>query len=235
MAKERLLWDQPTPYERWYASSLGRAYANSLGRFLRPWLSPTVGSLVLDIGCGPGLMMERLFSPEARVIGMDCSWEMAARAFQHSRQAGHPRQFVVGSALRIPFSDGSFDLTFCVNCLEFVADRELAFLEIARILRPAGTAILGVLNRASIWEWTRRVRRPFSRKPYYRGRFFTTNEVEHLCAKVGLKVEEIRSVAHFPPIRPGPLRRFYEWLDQGCVEHRAAWGAVLLCRAVKVI
>ena len=234
MSTDRRLWDQPTPYERWYASSLGRAYARSLGRLLHPWLSHTLDLLVLDIGCGPGLTMERLFPPEARIIGMDCSWEMAARAFERSRQAGHPRQFVVGSAMRIPFSDRSFDLAFCVNCLEFVEHRELAFLEIARILRPSGRAVLGLLNRASIWEWTRRLRRPFSRKPYYRGRFYTTNEVEYLCASAGLKVEEIRKVAHFPPILPGPLLGLYDRLDRWLVKRRSAWGAVILCRAVKV-
>jgi len=142
MPKDRPLWDQPTPYEHWYASSLGLAYANSLRRFLLPWLSPTIGSFVLDIGCGPGLL-ERLFSPDARIIGLDCSWEMAMRASERSRQLRHPRQFVVGSAMRIPFADRSFDMAFCVNCLEFVTDREMAFSEIVRILRPKGTGDFG--------------------------------------------------------------------------------------------
>jgi SAM-dependent methyltransferase len=129
---------------------------------------------------------------------------MARRAAERCRQAGRPRSFVVGSATRMPFAGGSFDLAFAVNCLEFVGDREAAFAEIARVLRPAGTAVLGVLNRASVWEWTRRLWRPFRRTAYYRGRFFTAREVGNLCARVGLVVEELRSVVHFPPIPPGP-------------------------------
>lgn len=42
-------WSQPTKYERWYASSLGRVYAASLERVLLPWFSKLAGSLGLDL------------------------------------------------------------------------------------------------------------------------------------------------------------------------------------------
>ena len=150
MSEERniqLDWNEPTTYERWYTSSLGRAYAASLECILRPWLSQSAGERVLDIGCGPGLAVEHLFPPDTEIVGLDCCEEMAQRALASSRQAGRPRQIVVGSVENIPFADESFDLAFCINCLEFVEHRDLAFQEIARILRPSGSAILGVMNR----------------------------------------------------------------------------------------
>ena len=165
-------WDQPTACELWYASSLGRAYGASIERVLKPWLAATAGKRVLDIGCGPGLGLDRLFPADAAVWGIDCSFQMARRAWVHSRETRFPRAVVVGSVTRLPFRDRSFDAVLCVNCLEFVADRAAAFREIARILRPPGLAVIGVLNRRSIWEITRRLRRPSSRHSYYRGRFF---------------------------------------------------------------
>ena len=69
-------WDQPTAYERWYASSLGRCYGASMEAVLSPWLSATEASRVLDVGCGPGLAIERLFTRDAEVWGLDCSLEM---------------------------------------------------------------------------------------------------------------------------------------------------------------
>ncbi len=93
----RSRWNQPTKYERWYVSSLGRVYAESLARVLRPWLYESAGSLVLDIGCGPGLAMEQLLSTDSDVIGLDCSLEMAQRASERSQQTARPRHFVVGT------------------------------------------------------------------------------------------------------------------------------------------
>jgi SAM-dependent methyltransferase len=223
-------WSQPTAYERWYASSLGRAYEASLTRVLQPWLSHTSGCSVLDIGCGPGLEMESLFPPGARIIGLDCSLNMARRAFERNRQAGQYRPLVIGSATRIPLADGLFDLAFSLNCLEFVDDRQAAFREIARILRPSGTAIVGVLNRISVWEWTRKLWGLVSRKPYYRGRFFRVNEVERLCTEVGLQIEEVKHGVYFPPIPPGPFQCFYNWLDEWFQRHRLGAGAVILFR-----
>ncbi len=224
-------WSQPTAYERWYVSPLGQAYAASLGRILQPWLASSAGQSVLDIGCGPGLVMERLFPPDARITGMDCSFEMARRALDCSERASHPRPFLVGSVARIPLADGSFDMAFCINCLEFVEDRAAAFAEIARILPPAGSAILGVLNRKSVWEWTRHLRRPFTRKPYYRGRFFSIEELQHSCAQAGLAVEETRTAVHFPPLLPRSCMSLYDRLDRRRAERGSTRGAVILCRA----
>ncbi len=224
-------WDQPTKYERWYASSLGRVYAASLHRVLRPWLSELTGSLVLDIGCGPGLAIERLFSTDMEIVGLDCSFKMAQRALALSQQSGYSRRFVVGSVEKIPFADETFDVVFCVNCLEFVEHRQMAFAEIARILRPSGLAVVVVLNRHSIWELTRRIRRPFSSHSYYRGRFFEMREVRQFCHEAGLVVEEMKTAVHFPPIAPGPLSGIYDRIDQWL--HFAAGGGVVLCRATK--
>jgi SAM-dependent methyltransferase len=221
-------WNQPTDYERWYASSLGRAYAASLERILRPWLAAAPAEVVLDVGCGPGLAIERLFPKQWGVVGLDCSLDMARRALARSH-----RTIVVGSVEQIPFRDGRFDLAFCVNCLEFVEDREAAFREIARILRPAGTAILGVLNRHSIWEVTRRLHRPFSSRTYYRGRVLTTKDVQSCCTRAGLRIEDLKAAVHFPPFPPGPLEPAYERIDESLQHRSRPWGGVILCRATR--
>ena len=183
-------WDQPTAYERWYASSLGRCYGASLEAVLGPWLSVARASRVLDVGCGPGLAAERLFTSDAEIWGLDCSLEMAYRARARSKQTGVPRFIVVGSVADLPFPDGTFDLVSCVNCLEFVEDRHRAFGEIARVLAPAGRAVLAVLNRRSLWEITRRLRRPVSHTSYYNGRFFCEKDLRDYCAAAELDVDD---------------------------------------------
>ncbi len=226
-------WDQPTSYERWYASSLGRCYGASMEAVLSPWLIAAQGSRVLDVGCGPGLAAERLFTRDAEVWGVDCSLEMAYRARARSESTGVPRFIVVGSVVSLPFQDGTFDLVSCVNCLEFVEDRHRAFREIARVLAPASRAVLAVLNRRSLWEITRRLRRPVSRTSYYDGRFFGEQELRDRCAAAGLDVDDCRSAVHFPPIPPGPLARLYVGWDRWACKRRHRRGGVLLCHATK--
>lgn len=223
-------WTQPTAYERWYESSLGRSYAESLEAVLRPWLAGAGNRRILDAGCGPGLDIERFFPTPSDVLGMDCSWEMARRALQ--RCAGS-RPIVVASIEQMPLHDESCDLVFCVNCLEFVEDRQAAFGEVARVLRPGGRAVFGVLNRRSVWELTRRLWRPFRRASYYQGRFFRTDELEAYCRTAGLHLQESLSVAHFPPVPPGPLGSVYGRIDRFSRRHQLPGGAVILARAVK--
>ena len=226
-------WDQPTAYERWYASSLGRCYGASMETVLSPWLGSSKATRVLDVGCGPGLAAERLFTRDAEVWGLDCSLEMAYRARARSEKTGVPRFIVVGSVASLPFQDDTFDLVSCVNCLEFVEDRHRAFREIARVLVPAGRAVLAVLNRRSLWEITRRLRRPVSRTSYYDGRFFGERELRDHCAAAGLDVADCRSAVHFPPIPPGPLARLYVGWDRWACARRHRFGGVLLCHATK--
>ncbi len=227
-------WDKPTQYERWYSSSLGRAYAASVERIVRPWLVELGNARIADVGCGPALTLERLLPPDATVVGVDCSLAMAGRAMVRGRQTGRPNFVAVGSVKSLPFRDASIDAVLCVNCLEFVDDRAAAFREIARVLRRSGQAILGVLNVRSVWELSRRLRRPFTRRSYYQGRFFRKDELCAACAAVGLRPEEVRTAVHFPPVRPGPLVGLVDRLDARQQARGDRSGAVILCRCRKM-
>ena len=49
-----------------------------------------------------------------------------------------------GDALRLPFPDGHFDRVLAAEILEHIPDDELAMAELARVLRPGGTAAVTV-------------------------------------------------------------------------------------------
>ena len=226
-------WSRPSDYERWYASSLGRAYLASLERVLVPWIASVRTPLALDIGCGPGLVASRLFPAGTTIVGVDCSLEMAHRARERARVVGQPQRVVVGSVEALPFTGGSFPFALCVNCLEFVDDPTQACREIARILVPSGTAIVGVLNRRSSWELTRRLRRPLSSDGYYRGRFFTREELRSRLGAAGLVVERLETAVRFPPLPFPRVFGLHGRLDRLGERLLPGRGGVLLCRAVK--
>ena len=87
---------------------------------------------VLDLGTGTGsgaAIVVRRF-PDARVVGVDLSDEMLERARANVPGA----EFRRADASALPFPDGSFDLVAHANMIPF-------FDEVARVLRPGGTAL----------------------------------------------------------------------------------------------
>jgi ubiquinone/menaquinone biosynthesis C-methylase UbiE len=48
----------------------------------------------------------------------------------------------VGDGEQLPFADGFFDLVFCTQVLEYVADPHIVIAEIRRVLRPGGFLLL---------------------------------------------------------------------------------------------
>jgi hypothetical protein len=55
---------------------------------------------------------------------------------------------------RLPFADGSFDLTYCSHVLEHIPDDRKAMRELARVLRSGGQAVImvPVRNTAATYE-----------------------------------------------------------------------------------
>jgi ubiquinone/menaquinone biosynthesis C-methylase UbiE len=88
---------------------------------------------VLDIGCGSSRIIQHL--PDA--IGVDIL--LPKLRFLRSRHA----RLLQGSILALPFSDRAFDIVICSQVIEHIPDRPAAFDELARVLRPGATLILG--------------------------------------------------------------------------------------------
>jgi ubiquinone/menaquinone biosynthesis C-methylase UbiE len=103
-------------------------------------LSPRPGDHVLDVGCGPGLLVRDLagsVGPEGRVHGLDPSAPMLAVARQ--RCSDQPWvSFETGDAAALPFPDASLDAVVSTQVYEYVPDIPGALAEIARVLRPGG-------------------------------------------------------------------------------------------------
>ncbi|MEC3979222.1 class I SAM-dependent methyltransferase, partial [Amycolatopsis sp. H20-H5] len=80
------------------------------------------------------------------VHGFDISTTMLTRArrrFRRERAAGLLRLHD-GSITALPMADGSVDAAITINTLYFVAELDEALGELARVLAPAGRAVLGV-------------------------------------------------------------------------------------------
>jgi len=82
----------------------------------------------LDVGCGPGLVMD-LFSSMLAVKGLDIDADMVQRVKEKGKDA------VLGDAEDLPFDDDSFDIAYCSFTLLWVKDPDNVIKEMARVAR----------------------------------------------------------------------------------------------------
>jgi SAM-dependent methyltransferase len=101
---------------------------------------------VLDVGCGPGRSLAVLAqrASKGRVAGVDPSDLMAEIAVNRNSALVRARrvEVVIGSACDLPFENSAFDKALCVHVVYFWKDLNLAFREIARVLKPGGRLIV---------------------------------------------------------------------------------------------
>ncbi|HMC03805.1 MAG TPA: class I SAM-dependent methyltransferase [Cellulomonadaceae bacterium] len=107
--------------------------------------APTAGR-VLDVGCGPGHLANRLARDHGlEVTGLDLDPMMLERACanaEHAVPAERRPTFVVGGVAALPFPDGSFDLVVSSLSMHHWADATAGLAEIGRVLRPGGRALV---------------------------------------------------------------------------------------------
>jgi ubiquinone/menaquinone biosynthesis C-methylase UbiE len=114
------------------------------------------GGEVLEVGCGTGLLLERMRGFAARARGVDLSPAMLARA----RARG--LDVVEGSVTALPFADATFDVACAFKVLAHVHDLQAALCEMARVVRPGGFVVAELYNAHSLRWLVRRLAPPRS-------------------------------------------------------------------------
>jgi SAM-dependent methyltransferase len=98
------------------------------------------GGRVLELGCGAGTPMTKALSGRFRTTGLEISSNQLALARANAPLASLLR----GDMVRLPFRDGTFHAVAAFYSMTHVPRAEHASLlsEIARVLKPAGCAVL---------------------------------------------------------------------------------------------
>jgi SAM-dependent methyltransferase len=109
------------------------------------------GKKVLEIGLGQGAESEQLIRRGARWSGLDLTQESVDRVGARLAIRTLPHEDLrQGSALAIPWPDGTFDMVFSHGVLHHIPDIKTAQSEIHRVLKLGGTLVAMLYARASL-------------------------------------------------------------------------------------
>ena len=96
---------------------------------------------ILDIGCGPGVMVKEFLGLGYEFWGVDASpgmIEQCNKNFEHIKGV----HFSVGDATDLKFPNGSFDLAMCMGVIDRIEKYELAIKEMMRVIKKDGVLII---------------------------------------------------------------------------------------------
>jgi malonyl-CoA O-methyltransferase len=143
---------------------------------------------LLDIGCGTGLLLERLgrLWPQAVRSGCDLAGEMVAAA---ARRPGNADSSVVcADCEQLPFADASFDLVLSTSTFQWLETPELAFREARRVMAPGGLFAFALFGEGTLqelresWQWAQAGRKDAEDRLH---RFPASDEVAAALAAAG--------------------------------------------------
>ena len=146
---------------------------------------------LLDVGCGTGFLIDLLTRQKAtRYFRLDLSDEMI-RVAQEKEIPG--ASFTVGSADRLPYPGGSFDIVTCSQSFHHYPYPEKAMLEAKRVLKPGGLYILSDTGIGGLGAW---IDNHILFKLARSGDCRTTNRhgIEKLMTNTGFTVTDSRQI-----------------------------------------
>lgn len=116
----------------WLAAARGRLVPRPL----------VAGEVLVDLGCGGGLMAP--YASSYRHVGVDLNASALQVAAEHGVVA------VRGDAARLPMADGVASVVVAGEVLEHVRDLDAVVAEISRVLRPGGTVVVDTISATRI-------------------------------------------------------------------------------------
>jgi ubiquinone/menaquinone biosynthesis C-methylase UbiE len=99
---------------------------------------------VLEIGCGTGLILDRVAKRAKRAVGIDISKGMLHQAVARGLDVAQ------GDVTALPFADESFDVVYSFKVLAHIKDIDQALREMARVTRRGGHLLLEFYNPYSL-------------------------------------------------------------------------------------
>ena len=161
-----MMSSRQAPSEQWQLEGRSaEAYERYLvPKMFAPWAQQLLdladlhpGEQVLDVACGTGIVARYAASrvgTDGSVVGLDINEGMLEVAKSRAAGVRSSIAWQQANATDMPFPDGSFDVVFCQQALQFFSDPAAALQEMHRVLNGGGRLAV------SVW-------RPLEHNPSY--------------------------------------------------------------------
>jgi tRNA (uracil-5-)-methyltransferase TRM9 len=177
--------------ESWYGFRHWSRFKTELKQVAERW----GGGRLLNIGCahGPDFLP---FTDKFELWGIDFSREMVRLAHKYAGKFHFMPNLAVADALHLPFPDNTFDRAIAIatyHQLEGAVQREEAFRELRRVMKPGSEVFITVWNRWQPRFWFKRKDtsiawrtkgKTFSRYYY----LFSYNEIAKMLTRAGFRI-----------------------------------------------
>ncbi len=107
--------------------------------------------VILDVGCGGGININRMAKKAKKVYGVDYSIESVKVSREVNRQEIYDGkvEVVKGDVQSLPFDDDTFDVVTAFETVYFWPNIEKCFGEVKRVLKPGGIFLIGTESNGS--------------------------------------------------------------------------------------
>ncbi len=134
-----------------------RFSTNSYGwfRWVFDQLDLPLDAIILELGCGPGIfwLENKARIPSGWQITLsDFSPGMVREAKNNLNLFGADLYYASSNAMAIPFANATFDVVIANHMLYHVPDRQTAFKEINRVLKPNGRLLAATNGKNHLRE-----------------------------------------------------------------------------------
>ena len=165
------------------------------------------GRLIVDVGCGGGILTEALAGEGAETLGIDLSDELVDIADLHGLDVGSGARYqkISAEALAEQRPDG-FDHVMCMEMLEHVPDPGSIIQACARLVKPGGKVFFSTLNRQPKAYWLAIVAAEYLLQMLPKGThdfktFIKPSELCQSARRAGLSLLDLTGIEY------NPLRR----------------------------
>jgi 2-polyprenyl-6-hydroxyphenyl methylase / 3-demethylubiquinone-9 3-methyltransferase len=162
------------------------------------------GKAVLDVGCGGGILAERMAERGARVTGIDLAEKPLKVAELHLRESGQQVDYRMISAEDLAReARHAFDVITCMEMLEHVPEPSATVRACGELLKPGGVVFFATINRnpksyALAIIGAEYVLRLLPRGTHDYAKFIKPSELAAMCRHAELSVSGLIGMTYNP-------------------------------------